>query len=66
MATKQTISINVTKEELGILLIALQEIPAKICNPLSEKLKIQAQEQLGKTIEHKINENINIDEKFGN
>jgi hypothetical protein len=33
-------------EEANVILAALQELPAKICNPLSEKIKAQAQEQI--------------------
>lgn len=33
-------------EEANTVLAALQEIPAKICNPISEKIKAQAQEQI--------------------
>jgi hypothetical protein len=54
---------KITKEEANILLIALQELPGKICNPLSEKLREQAIEQVeGKTIHHSIEEGIAIEE----
>jgi hypothetical protein len=43
----------------------MQELPAKICNPLTERIKQQAQAQLGRTIKHEINEGIQVDEKFG-
>lgn len=33
-------------EEANAILAGLQELPAKICNPISDKLKAQAQEQL--------------------
>lgn len=33
-------------EEANIVLAALQELPGKICNPLSEKIKAQAQAQI--------------------
>lgn len=39
---------DLTVDEVNILLAALQEIPAKLCNPLSEKLRKQAEEQLPK------------------
>ena len=32
--------------EINAILAALQELPGKICNPLSEKIKTQAQPQL--------------------
>ena len=35
-----------TLEEANFILASLQELPGKICNPLSEKLKTQAQEQI--------------------
>jgi hypothetical protein len=56
---------KITKEEANILLIALQELPGKICNPLSEKLREQAIEQVeGKTIHHSIDEGIAVDERM--
>jgi hypothetical protein len=39
---------DLTVEEVNIVLAALQEIPAKLCNPLSEKLRKQAEDQLPK------------------
>jgi hypothetical protein len=39
-----TIEINL--EETNMVLAALQELPAKFCNPLSEKIKAQAQSQI--------------------
>jgi hypothetical protein len=59
------ITITLTKEELGVILVAMQELPAKICNPLTERIRKQAQAQLGKTIQHEITEGIQVDEKFG-
>lgn len=41
-----TFTFEFTLEEANIILAALQELPAKICNPLSEKIKGQAQEQI--------------------
>jgi hypothetical protein len=56
---------KITKEEANILLIALQELPGKICNPLSEKLREQAIEQVeGKIIHHSIDEGIAVDERM--
>jgi len=34
--------------EANAILSALQELPAKVCNPLTEKIKTQAQEQIAK------------------
>lgn len=33
-------------EEVNSILAGLQEIPAKICNPLSQKIRAQAEGQL--------------------
>lgn len=41
-----TFTFALNLEEANIILAALQELPAKICNPLSEKIKTQAQEQI--------------------
>ena len=32
--------------EANAILAGLQELPGKVCNPLSEKIKAQAQEQI--------------------
>ena len=37
-----TLSVN----EINALLAGLQELPAKVCNPLSQKIQKEAQEQL--------------------
>ena len=34
--------------EANAILAGLQELPAKVCNPISEKIKSQAQAQLNK------------------
>jgi hypothetical protein len=39
-------TIELSLEETNMVLGALQELPAKICNPLSEKIKTQAQAQI--------------------
>ena len=41
-----TFTFTLTLEEANIILAGLQELPGKICNPLSEKIKAQAQEQI--------------------
>ena len=41
-----TFTFSLNLEEANIILAALQELPAKVCNPLSEKIKTQAQEQI--------------------
>ena len=45
-----TIEFNfrVTYEEANIILAGLQELPAKVANPLTQKLQMQAQEQMPK------------------
>lgn len=40
------LTFKVTIEEANSILAGLQELPAKICNPLSVKLQAQAKEQL--------------------
>ena len=39
---------DLSVEEVNVILAALQELPAKICNPLSAKLRQQAEAQLPK------------------
>jgi hypothetical protein len=41
-----TFNLQLTLEETNAVLAALQELPGKICNPLSEKIKTQAQQQI--------------------
>jgi len=41
-----TFTFQLTLEETNFILAGLQELPGKICNPLSEKIKSQAQEQI--------------------
>jgi hypothetical protein len=41
-----TFTFEFTLEEANFILASLQELPGKICNPLSEKLKAQAQTQI--------------------
>ena len=36
---------TITMQEANVILSALQELPAKICNPLSQKITEQAQAQ---------------------
>lgn len=40
------LTFTLTIEEANAILAGLQELPGKICNPLSAKLQKQAQEQL--------------------
>ena len=39
---------KVTEQEANAILAGLQELPARVANPLSQKLQQQAQEQLPK------------------
>lgn len=40
---------QVTEQEASYILLALQELPAKIANPLTKKLQDQAREQKNTT-----------------
>ena len=47
--TKDTVlDLKLTIEEINHILQGLQELPGKICNPLSVKIQKQAEEQLPK------------------
>ncbi len=39
---------KVTEQEANMILSGLQELPAKVANPLTKKLQEQAQEQIPK------------------
>lgn len=41
-----TFTFQLSLEEANYILAGLQELPGKICNPLSEKIKSQAQAQI--------------------
>lgn len=43
------LTFKVSIEEANYILAGLQELPAKVCNPLSVKLQSQAKEQLPET-----------------
>jgi hypothetical protein len=48
--TKDTVlKLELTIEEINNILSGLQELSAKICNPLTVKIQKQANEQLPKT-----------------
>lgn len=47
------LTLTLTVEEANTILSALQELPAKVSNPLTNKLVKQAQEQLPKDEESK-------------
>jgi hypothetical protein len=45
--TKDTVlKLELTIEEINTVLAGLQELPGKICNPMSAKIQQQAQQQL--------------------
>lgn len=46
MNQNPTFKLELNLEETNMVLAALQELPGKFCNPLSEKIKSQAQAQL--------------------
>jgi hypothetical protein len=46
MNENPTFNFVLNLEEANAILAALQELPAKICNPISDKIKAQAQEQI--------------------
>jgi hypothetical protein len=43
---KETLVLKLTVNEINSILISLQELPAKISNPLTRKIQVQANEQL--------------------
>lgn len=47
------LTFKLTIDEANIILAGLQELPAKVSNPLTKKLQEQAQEQLSKKEENK-------------
>lgn len=60
-----TYTFTLTEEEANIILVALQELPAKVCNPLSAKLHEQAKEQTSpKNLEVSVNDGVNAKESF--
>ncbi len=46
---EQTLTFNVTVDEANHILAGLQELPARIANPLTNKLQVQAKTQLEAT-----------------
>lgn len=43
---KMELTFKVTEQEANVILAGLQELPAKVANPMMRKLQEQAQEQL--------------------
>jgi hypothetical protein len=63
--SQEEFTFTLTKDEANVILVALQELPGKICNPLSDKLREQALSQLeGRVIHHTIDENVAVDESI--
>lgn len=48
MKNSMEFNFKVTEQEANVILAGLQELPAKVANPLTRKLQEQAQEQLPK------------------
>ena len=42
----KTFTFTLTEEEINLILHALQELPARVANPLTKKIHEQASEQL--------------------
>jgi hypothetical protein len=62
----KTFQFELTENEANIILTGLQELPAKLCNPLSKKLIDQAKSQLpGREIKHEIIEGVQTAEQLG-
>ena len=68
--TQKLILNDLTLDEINTVLIALQELSAKICNPLSDKIRRQATAQLEsgepkpRTINHSITEGVDTVDKL--
>lgn len=45
---QKVLTLELTVDEINTVLGGLQELPAKVCNPLTSKIVKQAQEQLPK------------------
>lgn len=56
MNENPTLTFELTLTEANAILAALQELPAKICNPLSEKLTKQAKPQIDALQESQVTE----------
>ena len=63
----KTFNFELTEDEANLVLQGLQELPAKICNPLSKKIVEQAQAQMteeGRVIQHTIEDNLGAHEQL--
>jgi hypothetical protein len=62
----KTFQFELTEDEANVILAGLQELPAKVCNPLSQKLIEQAKQQMpGRTINQNIDESVQTTEQLG-
>jgi hypothetical protein len=63
----KTFKFELTEDEANLVLQGLQELPAKVCNPLSKKLVEQAQAQMtdqGRVINHTIEDGLGAHEQL--
>ena len=61
----KTFQFELTEDEANVILAGLQELPAKVCNPISQKLVEQAKTQVsGRTIQHSVDENVKTTEEL--
>ena len=49
MTQEIKLNFELTMDEANMILAAIQELPAKIANPLTQKLQLQAKTQLPET-----------------
>jgi hypothetical protein len=61
----KTFHFELTEDEANVILAGLQELPAKVCNPLSQKLVEQAKQQMeGRVINQSIDESVQTAEQL--
>lgn len=62
----KTFHFELSEDEANVILAGLQELPAKVCNPLSQKLVEQAKQQMeGRVINQTIDESVQTTEQLG-
>lgn len=49
MTQEIKLNFELTMDEANMILAAIQELPAKVANPLTQKLQLQAKSQLPET-----------------
>ena len=47
---------DISIDEINAILAGLQELPAKICNPLTQKVRTQAEAQLPQPVANPVSE----------